>query len=226
MNSKFAILLTLISWALFLMILLTLIVPNAHVRFYEKECTIQSFYTDARFAPHTECTKEDAVDLDDCQSIEDMTLSKYFPKLCLLSKYGSKDLICPSPTPCDGGKKWFTEHSLCTIHFPLAYNVSVDYLVDGKSVSVNRDLDDEAKYKKYRDYYIIGETRTCQIVKKDGNIVWIDELMVAGALEWWKWLLFSMTLFLALVVTVVITISCLRTGHSVSYEPLLTLDEN
>lgn len=228
MNTKVAIILTILSWAFCLMVLVTLIIPNSHVNFDEKECTVKNFFTDARFEPHVECTKEDAIELDTCAVVEKSTLAIFSPKLCLVSKYGPKDIVCPSPTPCDGGKKWFTEKALCIIHFPLAYNVSVEYEVqDIGTILTSKDLgDDVTTYEKYRDYYHVGERHMCQIVKKNGEIVWLDHLMTQGGLEWWVWFIFSITLILSIGGTVTFIVTHLfSTRRVVTYEPIDGRDE-
>jgi hypothetical protein len=167
----------------------------------------------------------------ECDELEKDTLDWYSPRLCLNSKFGFEDPLCPpDEATCYTGNKWRRK---CALSCPLAYNVTLDLNVDHIGhVTKSRDLGtDKDRYNSYKDEYRKGVSLTCQVVKKPGqndddvdehDVLFIDERMSSEKVAWWKWSLFTITLLMALGCTVSALGSYVRfrESYGAEYAPL------
>jgi len=149
----------------------------------------------------------------DCDVLEKDTLDWYNPTLCLHAPGGFENPLCPPENaPCYTGKKWRRK---CGLSCPLAYNVTLSLDVDHiGGVSKNRDLGtNRDRYLSYKDEYTLGKRLSCQVVKDisgNNDVLFLDERMSHTALQWWKWGMFSLSIFLVLLTSMGAVVSYMR----------------
>lgn len=198
---------------------------------------IYSYYPDAELSPEetdnlvgvmAEMRKEKG-NYPSCDELEQWTLEKYSPKICLHAKFGFEDPLCPpEKATCYAGDKWKRK---CQLSCPLAYNITLKMEVDHIGTIVkNRDLStDKEKYESYRDTYRTGAKMSCQVIRKpngeDGDdVLFIDERMSHTAIQWWKWTLFTGSLILALLSTISALITYTKYRENGGYTPVSDSD--
>lgn len=203
-----------VSWIVFLVILFGAVVKKTSI-INEYSCTVQKFDVDPRFECNTRCPIFPDSDLKqfkagpDCDELENDTLEWYSPELCLRAKWGFEDPLCPPDNAvCYVGDKWKRK---CYLSCPLGYDVTVglDVGEDIGYVEKERDLGtDRERFESYKDFYNVGDTLTCQVVKMrngdDGekhDFLWLDERVSSKTMNWWKWTLFSMSVIATVFTT-------------------------
>jgi len=186
-------------WVVSLLLLTTVIAPNANVQVDKVSCQVEHVRIIPRFSTWWDCSLDDGNGLQTCDSLEEDTYTDYSPYLCYkwrFSKFSEdQDMFCPANNAfCDGDNFYGKQHPKCTFHSPLAFNVTVAYknlesdqdknLLGWKDVGVDSD-----KMQDYQKHYNVGDKMDCRLTKKvDGerNVMFYDEHVVSFENKW-RW---------------------------------------